>query len=119
MGEGAVDLCLRRAPFVVQQVGIARTILGFGTHTLLRAAGGVMSFVLQELVGIDTLELAFGELLVALEAVAEGAGKRVPLHFPELCGLDACGVELQGCSHRGEELRLRLASHEDEQCLVL
>ena len=44
--QGAIDLRFRRAPLVIQQVGIARTVLGFGTHALLGAASGIVTFVL-------------------------------------------------------------------------
>ena len=43
----------------------------------------------------------------------------VALHFPELGDLDSCGVEFQGSAHRGEKLGFRLASQEDEGCLIL
>ena len=78
-----------------------------------------MTFVFQELVGKDALELALGKLLVALKAVAERTRKGVTLHLPELSRFDTCGVELQGGTHRREELRLGFRSHQNEQCLVL
>ena len=80
---------------------------------------GVNGFlVLKQLVGIDALELAFGELLVALEAVAEGTSQGVTLHLPELSNLDACRVKFQGCTHRREEFCLCLAGQDDEGRLV-
>ena len=100
VGKGAVDLCFRGAPFVIQQAGVARTGLCFGTHTLLSATGGVMAFVLQQLIRKDALKLALRIMSVALETLAESTGQRVALNLPELCGLDARGVELQCCAHR-------------------
>ena len=50
VGHRAVNLSLRRAPLMVQKLGIARTVLGFGTHALLCTAGGVVAFVLQQFI---------------------------------------------------------------------
>ena len=50
VGKGAVDLCLRGAPFMIQQGWVARARLRFGTHTLLSTTGGVMAFVLQQFI---------------------------------------------------------------------
>ena len=47
VGQGSVDLGFRRAPFMIQETLVTRTIFRFGTHTLLGAAGGVMAFVFQ------------------------------------------------------------------------
>ena len=46
VGKRTVYLRFRGAPFVVQQRRVARTVLRLGTHTLFRAAGGVMPSVL-------------------------------------------------------------------------
>ena len=104
---------------MVQETLVAWTILGFGTHALLRAAGGIMTTVLQQFIAIHALELALGELLLRLEFLSQGACQGVALHLPELGDLDAGGVELQGGTHRREELRLGFRSHQNEQCLVL
>ena len=45
MSQGAVDLRFRRAPFMVQEIWIAGTVLGFGTHALLCATGGIVPHV--------------------------------------------------------------------------
>ena len=100
VSQGAVDLCLRGAPFVIQQVRVARARLRFGTHTLLSTTGGVMAFVFQQLIRKDALKLALRILSVALETLAESTGQRVALNLPELSGFDARGVELQCCTHR-------------------
>ena len=47
VGHRAVNLSLRRAPLMVQKLGITRTYLRFGTHALLCTAGGVVTFVSQ------------------------------------------------------------------------
>ena len=99
MSQRAVNLSLRRAPFVVQQAWVARAVLGFGTHALLCTAGGVMAFVFQEFIREYALELALWELFVALEAVAEGTSQRVTLHLPELSHLYLGGVKLQCSPH--------------------
>ena len=78
-----------------------------------------MAFVLKQFVGIDARELVLGELLVALESVAQSTRQGVALHLPELGHLDAGGVELEGSTHRRVETRLGLRGKEDEQCLVL
>ena len=56
--------------------------------------------VLQQLVGVDALELTLGILAVALKTVTQGTCQRVTLHLPELSRLDACGVELEYSTHR-------------------
>ncbi len=117
--QGTIDLGFGRTPFVVEEVGVAGTEFGLGTHTLLRATGGVMAFILKQFVGIDARELVLGELLVALEAVAQSTRQGVALHLPELGHLDAGGVKLEGSTHRREETRLGLCGQQDEQCLVL
>ena len=78
-----------------------------------------MTLICEQLVTKHTLELLGREMLVALEAVAQGTSEGVALHLPELGDLDACGVEFQGGTHRREELGFRLASHQDEQGFVL
>ena len=50
VGYRAVNLSLRRAPLMVQKLGITRTCLRFGTHALLCTAGGVVTFVLQQFI---------------------------------------------------------------------
>ena len=104
---------------MVQQVGIARTVLGFGTHAQLCAASGVMAFILQKFIGVDTHEFTLRILPVALKTLTQGTCQWVTLHLPELSRFDTCGVELQGGTHRREELRLGFRSHQNEQCLVL
>ena len=103
---------------MVEQCGIAGTVLGFGTHALLGAASGVLAEVLQELIAIDALELAAGKLAVTLETLAEGTGQGVTLYAPELCNTDAGRVALQGGTHRGIEAGLRAASHQNQQGFV-
>jgi len=100
MGQRAVDLCFRRAPLMVQQRGVARTVLGFGTHTLLCAAGGIVPFVLQKFIGKNTLELTLRKLPVALKTIAEGTRQRVALNLPEFSHLNLGEVELQGSIFR-------------------
>ena len=78
-----------------------------------------MTLICEQLVTKHTLELLGREMLVALEAVAQGTSEGVALHLPELGDLNACGVKFQGGTHRGEELGTRLASHEDEEGFVL
>ena len=84
---------------MVQQGWIAWSILGFGAHTLLGAAGSVLTKVLQEFVTIDTLELTTWKLTVTLETLAEGTGQWVTLHTPELGHTNASWVALQCSTH--------------------
>ena len=78
MGDGAISFVVRTGRLTV------------GAHHRL---------VFQQLIGKDALKLALGELLVALEAVAEGSGKGVTLNLPELGHLNFGGVEFQGGTH--------------------
>ena len=71
--------------------------VGDGAVTLVVGVDGQLIF--QEFVGIDTLELATGEHLFALEAVAEGARQGVTLNLPEFSHLNFGGIEFQGSTH--------------------
>ena len=47
VSQGTVDLGFRGTPFVVQETGVAWTIFGFGTHTLLGSTSSILAKVLQ------------------------------------------------------------------------
>ena len=100
MGQGSVNLSLRRAPFMVQEILITWTIFRFGTHTLLCAAGGIMAAVSQKLIAKDALEFALGVLSLTLELLTECACQRITLHFPELRYFNASWIHLQRSTHR-------------------
>ena len=95
MGQGSINLGLGGTPFVVQKIGVTGAVLSLRTHTLLSTTGGVVPQVLQQLIAVDALELMAGELLVTLEAVAQGPCQWVALHLPELSHLNACRVQFQ------------------------
>ena len=76
------------------------------------------AFVDQQFVAIDAEELVLGEHLVFLEPVSQRTSQRVALDLPELRHLDACGVQLECCTHGREQPGFRLASQEYERRLV-
>ena len=98
--ERAVDLCLRRAPLMVEQGGISRTASSLGTHAMRRATSGIATLVLQQFVAIDAEKLAGRPPLEPFETLPHGSGERATLHLPELGNLDPCWVNLEGCTHR-------------------
>ena len=119
MGQATVDLGFRAAPFVIDKVWVAGTLLGFGAHTGSCAAGVGCSQIGQQLFAVNTLELARGAHSLLLEPAAQGGSQRAATHLPELCHLNARGVELQGCTHRREEAGFGAAGMEYELGLVL
>ena len=84
---------------MIEQIRVARPQFGFGTHTLLCSAGGVVTFVLQQFIRVDAFELSARVLVVLLKSLTQGASQRIAFYLPELRHADAGGVQLEGGSH--------------------
>ena len=113
VAERAVDLRLRRTPFVLHQLLVTGSVVdgslcaslaaeqfGLGAEAASGAAGFVHAQVLHRLLlAVYALELAAGEGLVLLEFLAQGPCQGVALYLPELSLPDHEGVAAQGCTH--------------------
>ena len=119
MSQRAVDLCLGGAPFMVGEARIALGILRFGAHTAVGAAGGVLTLVGKEFIGVNAGKFLARKNLCALKLATKRACQRIALHLPELRRPDASGIELKRGSHGGEKLRFRLAGQQYKGSLVL
>ncbi len=86
-----------------------------------RAVGILLFFcgmIFQQLITVNTLELAAWQLTVVLKPVAQGPCQWTALHLPELGNLNSCRVAFESRPHRGEKRGICIAGIQNQQRLV-
>ena len=119
MGRGAVDLGFRGAPFVIDEVGIASSDDGLGTHAGISATGGFSTFVRQHLGREHTKELFLRIGFRFSETLAHHAGQGTALHLPKLRHLYLGRIHFERSTHGREKLARAFGGVQNKVYLVL